>query len=131
MVSDSHSVALPGIVLQPNEAELQRRWQQRIRDGQFSAAVVGLGTIRVMGRSGDTPVPFPRIESLDALGQLAPDEQWAVRAAEAIVNQARAASRTVLAPQPGQPGTAGQVASLNTFDPNLEHILVASMVTGG
>src|SRR2546429_6829905 len=70
-----------------NEEALARRWKERCASSQFSQAVLGLGTIRVMGKAGDAPVQFPRITSLDTLSALEPDEQWAVRAAQAIVSR--------------------------------------------
>jgi hypothetical protein len=77
--------------------ELERRWQERCRSGKFSPAVLGVGTIRVMGRSGDTPVQFPRIASLDTLDGLEPEEVYAVRAAQEIIKQAREQSGTISA----------------------------------
>ena len=64
---------------------LQRRWQERCQQGNFSPDVLGVGTIRVFGRSGDAPVTFPRIESLAALDTLEADERWAVEVAQGIV----------------------------------------------
>ena len=65
-----------------------RRWKERCASGVCSESVLGLGTIRVMGKAGDAPVQFPRIPSLDAPGTLEPDEHWAVQAAQSIVTQA-------------------------------------------
>jgi hypothetical protein len=114
------------------EQVLAQRWQERVRTGQFSQAVLGLGTIRVMGRSGDAALAFPRISSLQALDQLEPDEQWAVRAAEALVTQARTQGRTVLAAQPPTATAApSPPAPVTHFDPQTETLLVVSMITGG
>ncbi len=36
----------------PSQAELERLWKERCQTGNFSPAVLGAGTIRVMGKSG-------------------------------------------------------------------------------
>ena len=110
--------------------ELACRWAARVATGSFSSAVKGLGTIRIMGRSGDAPVNFPRIVSLDAFPELAPDEQWAVRMAEAIVEQARQQHRTVFAVQPGE-RTLTTATPVQTFDPMAESLVVVARVAGG
>lgn len=112
-------------------AELERRWQDRCRSGQFSPAILGLGTIRVMGRSGDTSVAFPRITSLDTLGQLEPDEVYAVRAAEAIVNQAQAQVRSVFAVTAPVAGAAPAPTPVTTFDPAAESLVIVARIVGG
>jgi len=58
-----------------SDRELQRAWEARVQRGQFSHNVLGVGTIRVMGKAGDAPVAFPRIASLNLLPGLEPDEQ--------------------------------------------------------
>jgi hypothetical protein len=115
----------------PSSLELARRWAERVRSGQFSSAILGLGTIRVMGRSGDTPVQFPRIASLDALGALEPDEQYAVRAAEAMLAQARAQSRAVFAVTVPPGGRAPAPVPVTTFDPAAESLVIVSRIAGG
>jgi hypothetical protein len=114
-----------------NEETLARRWKERCESGQFSQAVLGLGTIRVMGKAGDAPVQFSRITSLDALGTLEPDEQWAVQAAQAIVAQACDQRRSVLAAAPPQPGSLPMPKPVTTFDPSVETLLVTSIIRGG
>ena len=95
---------------EPSIAELERLWKERCQSGNFSAAILGVGQIRVMGKSGDATLMFPRIATLDVLSELAPDEQYAVRAAEAIVQQAQDQARTVFVVEPQhEPG-----ASLNS-----------------
>ncbi|SRR5258708_3563936 len=114
-----------------NEEALARRWKERCASGKFSQAVLGLGTIRVMGKAGDAPIQFPRITSLDALGALEPDEQWAVQAAQAIVAQACNQRRPVLAAAPPQPGVLPTPRPITAFDPSVETLLVTSMIRGG
>ena len=114
-----------------NEKTLARRWKARCASGPFSQAVLGLGTIRVMGKAGDAPVQFPRITSLDALSTLEPDEQWAVQAAQAIVTQASDQRRSVLAAAPPQPGSLPMPKPVTTFDPSVETLLVTSLIRGG
>jgi hypothetical protein len=110
---------------------LQRRWQERCQQGNFSSAVLGLGTIRVFGRSGDAPVTFPRIESLAALDTLEADERWAVEAARELVTTAHNQSRPVMATQPPQAGTVPNPTIVNVFDPQVENMLILSLTRGG
>jgi hypothetical protein len=114
-----------------NEASLARRWKERCTIGEFSQSVLGLGTIRVMGKAGDAPVQFPRITSLDALGTLELDEQWAVQAAQAIVTQACTQHRPVLVATPPQSGVLPTAKPVTAFDPSAEILLVTSMIRGG
>src|SRR5436853_2602624 len=99
---------------------LRRGWQERCEQGNFSSAVLGVGTIRVFGKSGDAPIAFPRIESLTDLDSLQPDEQWAIRIAQDVVRDARAAHRPVMATQPPQAGTAPIPVPIREFDPSVE-----------
>jgi hypothetical protein len=110
---------------------LQRRWQERCQQGNFSAAVLGVGTIRVFGKSGDAPVTFPRIESLAALDTLEADERWAVELAQDIVGAAQNRQRSVMATQPPHAGSAPAPIPMHTFDPKAEHILILSLTRGG
>lgn len=107
-------------------AELARAWQERCKNGTFSAAILGLGTIRVMGRSGDAAMQFPRIASLDALGTLEPDERYAVQAAQAIVTQAHRESRTVFAVAPGR-----TPERMSEFHPDAESLMIVARIAGG
>jgi len=106
--------------------ELEQAWQQRCQRGDFSPAILGLGQIRIMGKSGDAAVPFPRIASLDALGTLEPDEQYAVHVAQRIVTQAAQESRTVFAVVPGQ-----TPERLTDFKPDAESLMVVARIAGG
>lgn len=106
--------------------ELARRWQERVRTGNLSKAVISIGTIRVMGKSGDAAIQFPRIASLDALGTLEADEQYAVQVAQRIVTQAAQESRTVFAVAPGQ-----TPERLTGFKPDAESLMVVARIAGG
>lgn len=108
--------------------ELQCEWLARVQRGQFSNNVLGIGTIRVMGKAGDAPVAFPRIASLDLLPTLEPDEQWAVNQAQAIVQQAQQESRTVFDTSTGQVEGARR---LTTFDPSVTTMMVVARIAGG
>jgi hypothetical protein len=110
---------------------LQRRWQERCQQGNFSTAVLGVGTIRVFGKSGDAPVVFPRIESLAVIDTLEADERWAVELAQDIVDAAQNRQRSVMATQPPQAGSAPAPTPMRTFDPKAEHILILSLTRGG
>ena len=114
-----------------SQEALQRRWQERCRAGNFSSAVLGLGTIRVFGKSGDAPVSFPRIESLEALNTLEADERWAIEVAQEIVSAAQTKKRSVMSTQPPQAGTAPAPVPVHTFDPKAENILILSLTRGG
>src|SRR2546426_10155710 len=94
---------------------LQRRWQERCQQGNFSSAVLGVGTIRVFGRSGDAPVAFPRVESLTALDTLEADERWAIQNAQDLVNAAHTRSRPVMATQPPRAGVIPNPTPVREF----------------
>ena len=110
---------------------LKRRWQVRCRQGNFSSAVLGVGTIRVFGRSGDAPVTFPRIESLAALDTLEADERWAVEFAQDVVTAAQGQRRPVMATQPPQAGASPAPTAVEVFDPKAENLLILSLTRGG
>lgn len=114
-----------------SQTALQRRWQERCQQGNFSSAVLGVGTIRVFGRSGDAPVTFPRLESLTALSTLEADERWAVEVAQNIVTAACEQRRPVMATQPPQAGTVPNPTAVNVFDPKEEHLLILNLTRGG
>ena len=114
-----------------SQEALQRRWQERCQQGNFSASVLGVGTVRVFGKSGDAPVTFPRVESLAALASLEADERWAIELAQEIVTTAQARQRSVMATQPPRAGAAPTPTPMQTFDPKTEHILILSLTRGG
>jgi len=107
-------------------AELERAWKERCQRGTFSPTILGIGQIRVMGKSGDAAVQFPRIASLAALGELEPDEQYAVQAAQRLVEQAAEQNRSVFAVAPGQPPER-----VSEFHPDAESLLIVARVAGG
>jgi hypothetical protein len=110
---------------------LEQRWRERVQAGTFSPAVLGIGTIRIMGRSGDAPVQFPRIASLDDLDLLEEDEQWAVRAAERIVVEAERQQRSIFAVAPTGSGGIPSPRPVKTFEPSAESLLVVARIAGG
>src|SRR5262249_22372452 len=114
-----------------SQEALQRRWLERCREGNFSAGVLGVGTIRVFGKSGDAPVTFPGIESRAALDTLEPDERWAVETAQETIGAAHNRQRPVMATQPPQAGMAPTPTPMRTFDPKAENILILSLTRGG
>jgi hypothetical protein len=114
-----------------NPETLLHRWQERCQQGYFSPAVLGVGTIRVFGRSGDAPVTFPRLESLAALDTLEADERWAVEVAQGIVTAAHNQRRPVMATQPPQAGTTPSPTAVAVFDPKIENMLILSLTRGG
>lgn len=116
---------------QLDQNELARRWNERCTVKTFSPAVLGVGTIRVMGKSGDAPVAFPRITSLDVLNTLEPDERWAVEVAQAIVRQAPQEDRRVFAVDAPAAGSLPTPVPMTTFNPACESLIVVSAVRGG
>jgi hypothetical protein len=106
--------------------DLERLWKERCEKGTFSAAILGLGTIQVMGKSGDTALQFPRIASLDVLSELEPDEQYAVQTAETIIRQAGEQNRTVYVLEHEK-----APERITTFRPDVETILIVARVAGG
>src|SRR5438874_1909953 len=112
---------------EPSTTELEAAWKDRCASGNFSQGVLGAGTIRVMGRSGDATLTFPRIASLDALGTLEPDEQYAVQAAQRIIEQARSEQRVVFDVSPG----GGQPTPVTNFQPDVESLMIVARVAGG
>ncbi len=112
--------------LWPNlPAELERAWKERCQTGNFSPAILGSVHSRD-GQKRRRRYSFPRIASLDALSELAPDEQYAVQAAQAIVTQARNESRTVFAVAPGQ-----QPVPVSDFQPDVESLMIVARIAGG
>jgi hypothetical protein len=106
-------------------AELERLWKERCQSGNFSPAILGLGSIRVMGKSGDATLQFPRIASLELLGELQPDEVYAVQAAQAIIEQAHSQSRTVFDVSADLP------VPVTTFQPDVESLMIVARIAGG
>src|SRR5690348_10951004 len=113
-----------------SQESLQRLWKERCRQGNFSYGVLGVGTIRVFGRSGDAPVAFPRVESLAALDTLEADERWALQNAQDLVNAARARRRPVMETQPPRAGVTPNPTPVREFDPKAENILILSLTQG-
>ncbi len=117
-----------GTALSIEEQRLLEQWQARVARGEFSAGVTSVGMIGVMGRSGDEQVAFPRITSLAALDTLTPDEQFAVRYAERVVNAKRGAGRVLAGFRPG----SGYGSIITRFDPTSpEDILILTQAQGG
>jgi hypothetical protein len=114
-----------------DQETLRRQWEERCSLGVFSPAILGVGTVRVFGRSGDAPIQFPRIATLAALDTLEPDEQWALRNAQEIVAAAQARNRPVMATQPSRGSAPPAPAPVRVFDPKLENILILSLTRGG
>ena len=117
-------------LLSEQEALLQR-WQERVRTGNFSSAVKGVGMVRVMGRAGDAPVSYPRIESLAALETLEPDERAAVQYAEQVVREHQRAGRNAVAPSAGTGRALPGSNRVREFDPTWPSIIILSRITGG
>lgn len=112
-------------------ADLLHRWEARVQAGTFSAAVKGVGVVRVMGRAGDTPVRYPQVESLAALETLEPDELAAVQFAEHVVREHQRAGRSIVTPTTAAGGTVPGSERVHEFDVTKPTILILSRITGG
>lgn len=109
------------------DSTLQVQWAARIARDDFSAGVVGVGTLRVMGVSGDEALAFPRITSLAVLDQLAPDERWAIEQVEQVIGL-KQRGRRLAAIKPG----SGIGAIVDRFDPSaLDDYLLLIQSQGG
>lgn len=117
----------PTATIPTTNAPLQTEWAARLARGEFSPAVVGVGTLRVMGASGDEALAFPQISSLAALDQLAPDERWAIEQVELVVSVKQRGRRLATI----KPGT-GMGAIVDRFDPTaLDDYLLLIQSQGG
>jgi hypothetical protein len=123
-------VAQPSVEQPLSQAALLQRWEERVRRGAFSAAVKGVGVVRVMGRAGDAPVRYPQIESLAALDALEPDELAAVQFAEQVVREHQRAGRSVVTPTAAA-GAQPNASRVQQFDATKPTILILSRITGG
>jgi hypothetical protein len=92
--------------------------------------VQGVGTVRIFGKAGDAPLTFPRVESLAALADLEPDEQWALARARQLVGEARSQRRAVVATRT-RPDAAPDARPIGDFDPAQESILILNHIVGG
>jgi predicted transcriptional regulator len=115
--------------LPADQVALAQAWIARCETGQFSPAVVGIGTVRVFGQAGDAPVTFPRITSLDALDTLAPDEQWAATYAIRVVETHTTKQRPIFAMSPGQATSGTRVTALDLT--SKVDYLILSPIQGG
>ena len=121
-------MALTKLAIDPET--LRRHWQARCEQGNFSSAVLGLGTVHVFGRIGKPPIHFPRLASLSVMHTLYPDEQWAIRIVRNLILAARVSQRPVLAttiPQSSDMEDVSQV--IEEFDPQLETIFILDLVS--
>jgi hypothetical protein len=114
-----------------SQADLLQRWEARVQTGTFSAAVKGVGVVRVMGRAGDAPVRYPQVENLAALETLEPDELAAVQFAEHVVREHRRAGRSIVTPTTAAGGALPGSHRVYEFDVTKPTILILSRITGG
>jgi hypothetical protein len=113
------------------QADLLQRWEARLQAGTFSAAVKGVGVVRVMGRAGDAPVRYPQVESLAALETLEPDERAAVQFAEHVVQEHQRAGRSIVTPTTAAGSALPGSNRVYKFDVTKPTILILSRITGG
>lgn len=103
------------------EAGLQGAWQRRVAKNDFSAVVVATRSMRIFGNEGAL-FQFPQLrepgdgESWAALlGQLEPDERWALAHARRLVVDHAAAGRQLYAVARDQ----GVGVPMRRFDPTV------------
>jgi len=117
--------------------DLAQAWAERVRQGAFSAAVLGTREVRVFGQAGDAPVVFPQLRALQpgetselVLELLAPDERWALAHAERVVTTHQQAGRLTAEVQRGHGN--GEVLPALRIDPGKStDILILNAITGG
>lgn len=102
-----------------HEGNLQVAWRQRVAGKEFSAAVVATRSMRIFGSAG-APFLFPQLRAPSAgeswaalLGQLEPDERWALSQARRLVADHAAAGRRLYAVAREQ----GVGVPMQRFDP--------------
>lgn len=108
------------------DASMRTQWTGRLARGEFSAAVVGVGMLRVISTSGDEALAFPQISALAALDQLAPDERWAIQQVELVVSVKQCSRLAAITP-----GTR-IAAIVDRFDPTVldDYLLLIQSQTG-
>lgn len=101
------------------EAGLQGAWQRRVAENDFSAVVVATRSMRIFGSEGAL-FQFPQLRELgdgeswaSLLGQLEPDERWALAYARRMVADHAAAGRQLYAVARDQ----GVGVPMRRFDP--------------
>jgi hypothetical protein len=130
----------PSTTLTPAEQALWATWEERVRRyraGEKDAIpeqVVGLGTLRVFGRSGDAPLAFPRVRTFGDLELLPPDVQFALTLTNRTV-QAHAdsgAGRMIYATAPAQGDIVPEPETVTVIDPTKHaDVLIVAAISGG
>lgn len=100
----------------------------RYQAGDTSALPPGvkLGTLKVMGSSGDEPKYFPAVETLDGIREMPRDMVTALEFAQTVVETAF--KRKV---QVGVGANIFNFEKTTVFDPTQQHYLVSNQTTGG
>lgn len=111
----------------PQERALWTQWCERVASGTLSEGV-SARTLRVMGKSGDTPVLLPAIVSLDALQAASPEERFvAMELGARLVTAFQARNRNVILM-----GDGGKGEIVQRFDPTQAgELLILSAIAGG
>ena len=134
------SRSAPQTQLAETEVALRAQWEERVRRyraGEVAAMppeVVGLGDLRVFGRSGDAVLAFPRIRTLGDLELLPPDVQFGLalanRAVEAHRHQGN--GRMVYATAPATLRGIPEPQAVTAIDPT-QHadVLIVAPIAGG
>lgn len=116
----------------PQEASaLEQQWLEQIRTGTFSEGVTGVGTLKFMKNTGDTPAQYPVLQSLSAAGlsRLTEAERYALQMVDEAVQSVQQGDQALFAVAPGlRPGPESR---LEEFDPTKEYIYAVPRVVGG
>lgn len=120
-------MALTKLAIDPET--LRRHWQARCEQGNFSSAVLGLGTVHIFSSTGKPPIHFPRITSLSAMHTLYPDEQWAIRIVRNLVLAARVSQCPVLTTVTQSSNMEDVSQAIEEFDPQLETIFILDLAS--
>ena len=122
--------------LSTSEQELMSRWMERVARYQagdqaaMPPEVIAIGTLRIFGRSGDVPLPFPQIRAIADLQRLPEDAATAMAIANRTVAayRARGNGRMVYATAPG----ATQADPIEQIDPTRHSdVLIVGPIAGG
>ena len=123
-----------------SEVTLRAQWEARVRRFRAGDAtamppeVVGLGDLRVFGRSGDTALAFPRLRSLGDLELLPPDVQFGLALANRTVEAHRRQGngRMVYATAPATRSGIPEPQVITAIDPT-QHadVLIVAPIAGG
>ena len=123
-----------------DEVALRKQWDERVRRFQagdraaMPPEVVGLGGLRVFGRSGDAVLTFPRLRHLSEVELLPPDVQFGLALANRTVaaHQQQGSGRMVYATAPATRTETPEPEVVTAIDPTRHtDVLIVAPISGG